>query len=115
MSRESGVRPCSISHRTLQKVVVEELIREGFSKDAIRVEAALGSKTTDVCASSEDKELTVVECKTFKHTNDYAMKHMHQEGVKKTVICQPFFDVDELWLVYKDDSNHYKVMKVQHP
>ncbi|MEM3670500.1 MAG: hypothetical protein QW767_02005 [Thermoprotei archaeon] len=112
-SAEDSFEP--ISHNTLQRVAVKELLNEGFSPDSIEMETALGSKKTDVCATAADQALTVVECKSFKHTSRYASENLKGGKIRRSIVCQPFFDVDEMWLVYRDRLHKYRVLKIQRP
>lgn len=100
----------AVSHAKLVRIAVKELEREGYTSDKISVDAAFAGKRVDVLALG--KRDTVVECKSFKHTNDYTQSI--QTRARK-VLVQPYFDVDEMWLVFRVPPNRYKVIRVPRP
>jgi hypothetical protein len=102
-----------ISHNNLRNVAIKELLHEGYDAQSIQVDVNLKLKKVDVLAQGNQR--TAVECKSFKHTNEYASTHLKTEQVDRTVLCQPFFDVDEMWLVYRNKKNKYIVIKVPKP
>jgi hypothetical protein len=102
-----------ISHNNLRNVAIKELLHEGYQAESIQVDVSLKLKKVDVLAQGNQR--TAVECKSFKRTNEYASTHLKTEQVDRTVLCQPFFDVDEMWLVYRNKKNKYTVIKVPRP
>jgi hypothetical protein len=101
------------SHNNLRRVAIRQLLEEGYPKERIQVDVDLNTKRVDVFADGENP--TIIECKSFKHTNEYASKYLRREGGGRRVLCQPFFDVDEMWLVYRTKKNKYIVIKVPRP
>jgi hypothetical protein len=110
-SESSGVRPTS--HNNLRDIAIKELVREGYDRAKIQSEILLGKTRIDVLANG--KKTTAIECKSFKHTFEYSREHIKLEGVQRSIICQPYFDVDEMWLVYRTRKNKYIVIKVPRP
>jgi len=100
----------SVSHAKLVRIAVGELEHEGYSADKISVDVDFGGKRVDVFALG--KRDTIVECKSFKHTNDYTQS---MKTSARKVLVQPYFDVDEMWLVLRGPSNRYKVIRVLRP
>jgi hypothetical protein len=102
----------STSHAKLRDIAVKELIKEGYSPSMIQFDVQIDSKRVDIVALGEMQ--TTIECKSFKHTNDYT-SHLKTTSTGRKILCQPFFDVDEMWLVYKTKKNKYIVIKVPRP
>ncbi|MEM0120059.1 MAG: hypothetical protein QW514_00690 [Thermoprotei archaeon] len=101
------------SHNNLRRIAIRQLLEEGYNKDRIQVDVDINAKRVDVFADGERP--TIIECKSFKHTNEYASKYLKTEGGGRRILCQPFFDVDEMWLVYRTKKNKYIVIKVPRP
>jgi hypothetical protein len=101
------------SHNNLRRVAIRQLLEEGYREDRIQLDVDVNAKRVDIFA--DGVKPTVIECKSFKHTNEYASKYLKTQAGGRRVVCQPFFDVDEMWLVYRTKKNKYIVIKVPRP